>query len=87
MSAIRGLEPVVNLARLQIRAGHGDDGRQRLLDLYEAVGAGAAARFEGVAVPADLTATDEDRRGVRVAVGVCPRDGTRTLTRGRWPRP
>ncbi|EKX61085.1 hypothetical protein STRIP9103_03985 [Streptomyces ipomoeae 91-03] len=28
MSAIRGLEPVVNLARLQIRAGHADEGRR-----------------------------------------------------------
>jgi hypothetical protein len=27
MSAIRGLEPVVNLARLQIRASHTDEGR------------------------------------------------------------
>ncbi|MBV9026933.1 MAG: hypothetical protein JO362_24775, partial [Streptomycetaceae bacterium] len=31
VSAIRALEPVVNLARLQIRAGRADDGRQRLL--------------------------------------------------------
>ncbi|MFD4557808.1 hypothetical protein ACFWP5_26380 [Streptomyces sp. NPDC058469] len=86
MSAIRGLEPVVNLARLQIRAGHGDDGRQRLLDLYEAVGAGAAARFEGIAVPADLTATDEDRQEVRAWLWrVLLADGTRTLTtEGRW---
>ena len=37
MSAIRGLEPVVNLARLQIRAGRADEGRQRLLNLYKAV--------------------------------------------------
>ncbi|MEV0485701.1 hypothetical protein AB0I69_34500 [Streptomyces sp. NPDC050508] len=86
MSAIRGLEPVVNLARLQIRAGHGDDGRQRLLDLYAAVEAGAAARFEGVAVPADLTATDEDRQEVRAWLWrVLLADGTRTLTtEGRW---
>lgn len=86
MSAIRGLEPVVNLARLQIRAGLGDDGRQRLLDLYEAVGSGAAARFEGIAVPADLTATDEDRHEVRAWLWrVLLADGTRTLTtEGRW---
>ena len=86
MSAIRGLEPVVNLARLQIRAGHGDDGRQRLLDLYEAVGAGAAARFEGVAVPANLTATDEDRQEVRAWLWrVLLADGTRSFTaEGRW---
>ncbi|WP_405862066.1 hypothetical protein OG407_27550 [Streptomyces sp. NBC_01515] len=86
MSAIRGLEPVVNLARLQIRAGHGDDGRQRLLDLYAAVGAGAGAEFEGVTVPADLTATAESRQEVRAWLWrVLLADGTRTLTAaGRW---
>ncbi|WP_129307258.1 hypothetical protein [Streptomyces sp. L2] len=86
MSAIRGLEPVVNLARLQIRAGHADEGRQRLLNLYKAVEAGAAARFEGVNVPADLTATGEDRQEVRAWLWrVLLADGTRTLTaEGRW---
>ncbi|MCX4558783.1 hypothetical protein OHU07_16280 [Streptomyces phaeochromogenes] len=86
MSAIRGLEPVVNLARLRIRAGRADEGRQRLLDLYEAVEAGAAARFDGVAVPADLTATGEDRHEVRAWLWrVLLADGTRTLTtEGRW---
>ncbi|WP_455357165.1 hypothetical protein [Streptomyces sp. SYSU K217416] len=86
MSAIRGLEPIVNLARLQIRAGHADEGRQRLLDLYEAVGAGAAAEFDGIAVPADLTATAEHRREVRAWLWrVLLADGTRTLTTlGRW---
>ncbi|MFE7835801.1 hypothetical protein ACFU53_06940 [Streptomyces sp. NPDC057474] len=86
MSAIRGLEPVVNLARLQIRAGRADEGRQRLLDLYGAVEAGAAAQFEGVAVPADLTVTDEDRHEVRAWLWrVLLADGTRTLTTtGRW---
>ncbi|MFJ7045258.1 hypothetical protein ACIQVC_17865 [Streptomyces sp. NPDC101112] len=86
MSAIRGLEPVVNLARLQIRAGRADEGRQRLLDLYAAVEAGTGAQFEGVAVPADLTATDEDRHKVRAWLWrVLLADGTRTLTtEGRW---
>ena len=86
MSAIRGLEPVVNLARLQIRAGHTDEGRQRLLDLYRAVETGMAARFEGVNVPADLTATGEDRQEVRAWLWrVLLADGTRTLTtEGRW---
>lgn len=86
MSAIRGLEPVVNLARLQIRAGRADEGRQRLLDLYRAVEAGTAAQFEGVAVPADLTATNEDRHEVRAWLWrVLLADGTRTLTtEGRW---
>lgn len=86
MSAIRGLEPVVNLARLQIRAGRADEGRQRLLDLYGAVEAGVDAQFEGVAVPAALTATDEDRHEVRAWLWrVLLADGTRTLTiEGRW---
>ncbi|AQS72089.1 hypothetical protein B1H29_19665 [Streptomyces pactum] len=86
MSAIRGLEPVVNLARLQIRAGHADEGRQRLLDLYKAVETGTAARFEGVNVPADLTAASEDRQEVRAWLWrVLLADGTRTLTtEGRW---
>ncbi|MFI1487248.1 hypothetical protein [Streptomyces sp. NPDC020747] len=86
MSAIRGLEPVVNLARLQIRAGHADEGRQRLLNLYKAVESGTAARSEGVNVPADLTATDEDRQEVRAWLWrVLLADGTRTLTtEGRW---
>jgi hypothetical protein len=81
MSAIRGLEPVVNLARLQIRAGHADEGRQRLLNLHKAVETGTAARFEGVNVPADLTATGEDRQEVRAWLWrVLLADGTRTLT-------
>ncbi|MFD8262668.1 hypothetical protein ACFV19_27985 [Streptomyces griseoluteus] len=86
MSAIRGLEPLVNLARLQIRAGHNDDGRQRLLDLYEAVGTGGAAVFEGITVPADLTSTDEHRREVHAWLWrVVLADGTRSLTaQGRW---
>ncbi|MFH9227675.1 hypothetical protein [Streptomyces lydicus] len=87
MSAIRGLEPLVNLARLQIRAGQTDDGRQRLLDLYEAVGTGSPAVFEGITVPATLTVTAEDRREVHAWLWrVVLADGTRTLTTtGRWP--
>jgi hypothetical protein len=86
MSAIRGLEPLINLARLQIRAGHPDDARQRLLDLYEAVGVGKSATFEGITVPADLTHTDEDRREVRAWLWrVLLADGTRAHTStGRW---
>ncbi|MEU0857390.1 hypothetical protein ABZ352_18400 [Streptomyces griseofuscus] len=86
MSAIRALEPVVNLARLQIRAGAVDDGRHRLLRLYEAVTNGTSAQFEGVHVPADLTLGDADRHEVRAWLWrVILADGTRTLTMaGRW---
>lgn len=87
MSAIRGLEPLVNLARLQIRAGQTEDGRQRLLDLYESVGTGRPAAFEGITVPATLAASSEDRREVHAWLWrVVLADGTRTLTTaGRWP--
>ena len=86
MTAIRALEPVVNLARLQVRAGRADDGRQRLLALYDAVGTGTAAQFEGITVPAALTAHATDRQEVRAWLWrVLLADGTRTLTTtGRW---
>lgn len=85
-AAIHALEPLVNLARLQIRSGQGDDARRRLLDLYEAVSTGTAARFTDVALPDVLTATAEDRREVRAWLWrVILADGTRTLTgAGRW---
>ncbi|MFJ5608113.1 hypothetical protein ACIQCJ_01755 [Streptomyces sp. NPDC093221] len=86
-SAIRALEPLINLARLQIRAGHPYDARQRLLALYEAVGTATPATFDGITVPANLTPTDEDRRDVHAWLWrVLLADGTRTLTTtGRWP--
>ena len=85
-AAIRALEPLVNLARLQIRAGQADDARRRLLGLYEAVSSGTAAWFEDMAVPDILIATSEDRREVRTWLWrVLLADGTRTLTGvGRW---
>ncbi|MEY9841745.1 hypothetical protein [Streptacidiphilus sp. EB103A] len=85
-SAIRGLEPLVNLARLQIRAGNTDDGRQRILDLHEAFGTADSADFEGITVPADLCRTEDDRQEVRAWLWrVLLADGTRALTgTGRW---
>lgn len=86
MAAIRALEPVVNLARLRIRAGHADDGRHRLLTLYEAVSTATSAQFDGIRVPAGLTADDTNRQEVRAWLWrVVLADGTRTLTTtGRW---
>ncbi|MEV6684547.1 hypothetical protein AB0N28_04300 [Streptomyces sp. NPDC051130] len=86
MNAIRGLEPVVNLARLRIRAGAGDEGREQLLRLYNAVRTGTAAQFEGVSVPAQLTASPDERQEVWAWLWrVLLADGTRTLTSaGRW---
>ncbi len=71
---------------MQIRSGNTDDGRRRLLDLYEAVGSGNSVTFEAVTVPADLTRTAEDREEVRAWLWrVLLADGTRTLTTtGRW---
>ncbi|MFF5455004.1 hypothetical protein ACFY40_27795 [Streptomyces sp. NPDC012950] len=86
MTAIRALEPVVNLARLQIRAGNTDDGRHRLLALFDTVINATAAQFEDVRIPADLTTSNADRDEVRVWLWrVILADGTRTLTAaGRW---
>lgn len=86
MSAIRALEPAVNLARLQVRAGCGDEGRRSLLALHAAVGKSAAVRFEDIAILASLTATAEDRQEVHAWLWrVLLADGTRTLTtEGRW---
>jgi hypothetical protein len=85
-TAILALEPLVNLARLQLRAGKADAARRHLLTLYEAVSSGTAARFEDVTVPDVLTAGDEDRREVCAWLWrVLLADGTRTLTSaGRW---
>ncbi len=86
MTAIRALEPVVNLARLLIRAGRADEGRQCLLALYDAVSTRTAARIENCDVPANLTATAEDQQEARAWLWrVLLADGTRTLTAaGRW---
>ncbi|MGW3058426.1 hypothetical protein ACWC98_21195 [Streptomyces goshikiensis] len=86
MAAIRALEPVVNLARLQIRAGHPDEGRNRLLRLFDAVTNGTADRFDDVHIPADLVQSGDDRQEVRAWLWrVLLADGSRTLTgSGRW---
>ncbi|MGW0926822.1 hypothetical protein ACWD3J_48870 [Streptomyces sp. NPDC002755] len=86
MTAIRALEPVVNLARLQIRAGNTEDGRHRLLALYKAISDGTDAQFEGIRIPAELTTSDTDRHEVRAWLWrVILADGTRTLTTaGSW---
>ncbi|MDH6110202.1 hypothetical protein P3T36_004866 [Kitasatospora sp. MAP12-15] len=86
MDAIRGLEPIVNLARLHIRDGRGDQGHRLLLALYEAVTKGSGAILDRITVPADLTATDADRQEVRQWLWrVIIADGTRALTSaGRW---
>ncbi|MDT0422971.1 hypothetical protein [Streptomyces evansiae] len=86
MSAIRGLEPVINLARLDIRAGDLDAGRRGISALFEAVGAAVEFTNGAITVPADLVSTASDREEVRSWLWrVLLADGTRTLTSvGRW---
>ncbi|WP_179280053.1 hypothetical protein [Actinacidiphila glaucinigra] len=86
MSAIRALEPIVNLARLHIRAGRANDGHTHLLSLYNAVCSGTACDFGTITVPAQLTRTEEDHNEVRAWLWrVLLADGTRALTAtGRW---
>ncbi|GLW74708.1 hypothetical protein Kpho02_70050 [Kitasatospora phosalacinea] len=86
MSAIRGLEPIVNLARLHIRAGHHKRGHQLLLDLYRSVTTATETTLDGITVPARLTETDQQRGEVRQWLWrVVIADGTRALTAaGRW---
>ncbi|MCX5278082.1 hypothetical protein [Streptomyces virginiae] len=85
-TAIRALEPVVNLARLQLRAQHGDVGLGLLLGLFDAVTSSTALRFADVLVPADLVRTAAARQKVRAWLWrVLLADGSRALTAaGLW---
>ena len=85
-AAIRALEPVVNLARLQLRAGKADDGRQHLLTLFDAITTGSPAQVEDIAIPADLVGHANDREEVRAWLwSILLADGTRALTAaGCW---
>jgi hypothetical protein len=86
MEAIRGLEPLVNLARLHIRANRGDQGHQILVGLYDAISTVTSATVDGITVPTDLTATPADRDEVRQWLWrVILADGARALiTAGHW---
>lgn len=86
VSAIRGLEPLVNLARLHLRAGRHQRGRGLLRDLYHAVTTATGTTLDGINVPARLTETDQQRAEVRAWLWrVVIADGTRALTAaGRW---
>ncbi|MFB7470551.1 hypothetical protein [Kitasatospora sp. NPDC056184] len=68
MSAIRGLEPIVNLARLHIRAGHRQRSHQVLLDLYSAVTNATETVLDSITVLPGLTETDQQRAEVRAWV-------------------
>ncbi|MGM0358450.1 hypothetical protein [Streptomyces griseoaurantiacus] len=85
-TAIRALEPLVNLARLRIRAGQAEEARAAFQHLFEAVSTRSSAEIEGIAIPAELMATSEDREELRAWLwSVLLADGTRALTAAnRW---
>ena len=85
--ARRALEPLVNLARLHLRAGNGDHALDLLTTLNQAVTTRADTTVDGLLVPATtLTATDNDHQELRRWLWtVLLADGTRALTSaGRW---
>ncbi|OIK02568.1 hypothetical protein BIV25_03020 [Streptomyces sp. MUSC 14] len=85
-AAVRALEPAVNLVRLQLRAGHPDTGRQLLLTLFHGITHDKPTQVESIAIPANLVATEADRKKVRTWLwAVLLADGTRALTSaGHW---
>jgi len=85
--ARHALEPLVNLARLYIRAGEGDQALRLLSALFAAVTSGTDTTIDGLSVPAaTLTETADDHQELRQWLWtVLLRDGTRALTSAcRW---
>jgi hypothetical protein len=86
-AARHALEPLVNLARLHTRDGHGGRAHHLLNALHQAVTSRADTVVDGLPVPAaTLTATEDDHRELRTWLWtVLLADGTRALTSaGRW---
>lgn len=85
--ARHALEPLVNLARLRIRDGHGDAALGLLSDLFQAVSSRTDTLIDGCPLPASrVTRTENDHREVRQWLwGVLLAEGARALTStGRW---
>ena len=81
------LEPVVNLARLRIRAGDGESAHRLLTDLYHAVVNNDPIVISGLEIhPRQLPAEAEEREQIANWLRtVLLSDGTRALTiTGRW---
>ncbi|MBQ1022846.1 hypothetical protein [Micromonospora sp. C95] len=81
------LEPVVNLARLRIRAGDGESAHRLLTDLYQAVVDSDPVVISGLEIhPRQLPAEAEERAQITHWLrNVLLSDGTRALTiTGRW---
>ncbi|WP_147449615.1 hypothetical protein [Actinomadura pelletieri] len=86
-AARRALEPLVNLARLRIRAGEGESAYQLLAALYTAVTVRTDTTVDGIEVPAStLTATADDHQQLhRWLWSIILADAPRALiTAGRW---
>ncbi|MEV6971145.1 hypothetical protein AB0M47_39205 [Hamadaea sp. NPDC051192] len=82
------LEPLINLARLMIREGHGNPAFELLDDLYKAVSTRTDTVVDGVCVPGStLTSTPDDHAEVvKWLWGVHLAEGSRALVAaGRWP--
>jgi len=81
------LEPLVNLARLHIRDGHGDRAHELLRTLHHGIAEGTDIVIDGILVPGGrLTATPDDHRALRHWLWtVVLADGTRALAAtGHW---
>ncbi|MET8090794.1 hypothetical protein [Micromonospora sp. NPDC005220] len=86
-AARHALEPLVNLARLQIRDGNGDAAHRILADLFHAVSTRTDTLIDDYPLPASrLTRNEDDHRDVRQWLwGVLLADGSRALTSvGGW---
>ncbi|ORT47813.1 hypothetical protein KBI5_17695 [Frankia sp. KB5] len=86
-AARHALEPLVNLARLHIRAGAGDVAARLLDNLYQAVSTRTDIVLDDIVVPAaTLTATVDDHAKLRQWLWtVLLADGVRArTTAGRW---
>ncbi|PTA43549.1 hypothetical protein C8054_25055 [Micromonospora sp. RP3T] len=86
-AARHALEPLVNLARLQIRDRDGDAALRLLTDLFEAVSSRTDTVIDGQALQASrLTRSEDDHREVRQWLwSVLVAEGARALAdAGRW---
>ncbi|MEU9889712.1 hypothetical protein [Sphaerisporangium sp. NPDC051011] len=86
-AARRGLEPLVNLARLHIRDGDGHSAFELLDTLYQAITFRSDTAIDGILVPAaTLTASEQDHHEVRQWLWtVHIADGARALAAAdRW---
>lgn len=82
----RALEPVINFARLSIRAGHGQHAFDLIDTLYTAVSTNTAVTIDDLDIPADLTqSSDAHRETCRWLWAVYLATAARALaTAGRW---